>query len=366
MDQERLGQEKLSNEAPHIGIALELFKNKAIVLTSSGDLFQIKKKLDLKIGDKIYFFEEDIKKEEFVSIKNENNLVDLNERQKARKKIMAKGSAWTKLIASIAAVIMIFYIASMPKTISAYALMSIDINPSINLTIDKVGNVIKAKALNVDADKVLKGLRLEGRNYSDALADIFSSLIKNGYDINTRDILIAVAPLMKEGAELATKISDDVVKKSGSQTVQIVKGDLSDGDSAEKSDVSLGRKLIEKENPEIEEKEIEHMPVKDLFKIVPKKIRVQENESDENTLDEQSNDNEIHDESNDENENVTNNKSEKNNQTDSNKKIDKEKENKSDNNNDEKKNDEKKNDGKNNSDKKNDEHNNDEQNQEED
>ena len=53
--------------------------------------------------------------------------------------------------------------------------MGIDINPSLELSVNAFGTVIDARPLNEDADAVLQEVALEGRSYEDALAALLQS-----------------------------------------------------------------------------------------------------------------------------------------------------------------------------------------------
>ena len=55
------------------------------------------------------------------------------------------------------------------------AYVGIDINPSLELSVNAFGTVIDARPLNEDADAVLQGVALEGRSYEDALATLLQS-----------------------------------------------------------------------------------------------------------------------------------------------------------------------------------------------
>lgn len=52
------------------------------------------------------------------------------------------------------------------------SVISIDINPSMELTLNRRGQVIGTKAYNRDAEELLNTLALKWKNYDDALADI--------------------------------------------------------------------------------------------------------------------------------------------------------------------------------------------------
>ena len=61
------------------------------------------------------------------------------------------------------------------------SVVSIDINPSIELTVSKDDKVLSAVALNKDAEKVLDGMDLKKVDLDIAINAIIGSLLKNGY-----------------------------------------------------------------------------------------------------------------------------------------------------------------------------------------
>lgn len=59
--------------------------------------------------------------------------------------------------------------------------LSIDINPSIELGINKFEKVVKAEAYNDDGEKVLKGINIKGSDVTLAVNSIINSAVENGY-----------------------------------------------------------------------------------------------------------------------------------------------------------------------------------------
>ena len=63
----------------------------------------------------------------------------------------------------------------------AAAIVSIDVNPSIELTVNKKDKVMSAVALNEDAKVVLSDMNLKNVDLDIALNAIMGALLKNGY-----------------------------------------------------------------------------------------------------------------------------------------------------------------------------------------
>lgn len=57
----------------------------------------------------------------------------------------------------------------------------LDINPSIELCVNRFGTISKVKCINEDAEKCLKGLKLKGKDPNEAIEEIASALNSSGY-----------------------------------------------------------------------------------------------------------------------------------------------------------------------------------------
>ena len=76
----------------------------------------------------------------------------------------------------------------------AAALVSIDVNPSIELEVDADERIIIARALNDDGKKVLSGMKLEGTDLNTGVNAIVGSMLKNGYIDELRNsVLVSVS-----------------------------------------------------------------------------------------------------------------------------------------------------------------------------
>ena len=64
---------------------------------------------------------------------------------------------------------------------SVDTVIGIDVNPSIELKINKNETVIDAVALNSDAEVILDEMKLSGVDYNVAVNALIGSMLKNGY-----------------------------------------------------------------------------------------------------------------------------------------------------------------------------------------
>ena len=95
---------------------------------------------------------------------------------------------------------------------SLAAVVSFDVNPSIELKVDNEEDVISVKGLNDDGKKVLEGMDLEDTDLEVAVNAIIGSMLKHGY-INemANSILLSVSGVEGYDADaLETKLANEV------------------------------------------------------------------------------------------------------------------------------------------------------------
>lgn len=79
----------------------------------------------------------------------------------------------------------------------AVTYISIDVNPSIELALNKFDKVISVKAYNEDGKKVLENLNIEGKDYEDAINIIVESKSMSGYLTENEALTFTVASKYK-------------------------------------------------------------------------------------------------------------------------------------------------------------------------
>ncbi len=158
------------------------------------------------------------------------------------------------------------------------SIVSIDVNPGVEMTLNKNAKVLEAKALNNDATKVLEGLELKGTDANTATNAIVGSLLKNGYiDELANSILISVED--KDNArgeklqnELTKEINTTLEKASASAAILAQHTDSKNDKVAEEYGISAGKAaLIEKiiaANPTYNKEELAKLSVNELNLII--------------------------------------------------------------------------------------------------
>jgi hypothetical protein len=122
------------------------------------------------------------------------------ERDKRRK------SSWLAYV-SIASVFLLgilLYTTLQSSELEASYVVTMDINPSIEMYVDQDNNVVNIIALNQEAEKIIEGLRSKRIGLSQILDEILTRSIKEGYlsDINYGVITTSVVSLLESDKEI--------------------------------------------------------------------------------------------------------------------------------------------------------------------
>lgn len=154
------------------------------------------------------------------------------------------------------------------------ALVSIDVNPSIELEVDADERIISARALNSDGETVLSGLKLDGTDLNTGVNAIIGSMLKNGYIDELRNsVLVSVSGNGDiDTAALESKLMQEVsTALDGAGAVVAQSLDDVDDDTrrlADKYGISVGKaafieKIIEL-NPTLKIEELASLSINEL------------------------------------------------------------------------------------------------------
>lgn len=133
------------------------------------------------------------------------------------------------------------------------AYVSLDINPSIELSINRFNNVVSTSALNKDGQILLNDINSDDKSVYSIVNGIIDSAIKEKYISNNKPTAIAVASISDDYElrnslenDLKNSISNHFSKKSIDGTIYSYDEDLSKRDAAQKMDITVGKmNLIE-------------------------------------------------------------------------------------------------------------------------
>ena len=132
------------------------------------------------------------------------------------------------------------------------SIVALDVNPSIELKINKEEEVISAEALNGDAGTILDGMDLKGTKLNVAINALIGSMVKNGYlsDL-ANSVLVSVENEDREkGAALQQRLTaeiDSILQQNmleGAVLSQTVDDDPELRAISEQYDISLGKAAL--------------------------------------------------------------------------------------------------------------------------
>lgn len=230
------------------GIILEIKDKYSLVLKDDSTIVRISNKEDMKVGDTIFFLEEDL----YASDKRKNNM---------KNKIIP--------ILTIAAMLVLLVIPIVKQNISGgtYALMSIDINPSIEFELDKNKNIVNVYGTNDDG-KTINLEELKGKTLEEGIKILEKYLTKN-YG-NSKEGIV--------GFTFINKISNDKYENEVKETISkglnntkfiYLKGTKEDIALAKEKGVSIGRyEALRDLDEDIIEDAIENMSVNEIMSLL--------------------------------------------------------------------------------------------------
>lgn len=157
----------------NLGVIYDIVNDKAIILTQNSKFVMLNRREDMFLGQQIYYEEKDI-------CRPGKNIY-----------------RYVSVCAGIAAVFVLIFLYRymLPGNTSIFGYVAVDINPSVELYINKNYKVLEAVALNEDAAKLIKNLDVQNKTVENAVIDIIRESKNYGY-INKGDkteVLISAA-----------------------------------------------------------------------------------------------------------------------------------------------------------------------------
>ena len=166
------------------------------------------------------------------------------------------------------------------KTVST--VVELDVNPSIELSVNKLDKVIGAKALNNDGEEILENLSLEKKKVKEATLCVMDEIVEQGF--LTQEKATVLVSVENKSEKKTTKIKEDLSKEIETHlekndieiTVlkQTIKEDEISKKLAEEYNISTGKALLVKtlveENSKLKEEELAKMTVDEIVKEAAK------------------------------------------------------------------------------------------------
>ncbi|PAB60018.1 anti-sigma factor domain-containing protein [Anaeromicrobium sediminis] len=238
------------------GCVMKIEEDFAIILTDSMEYIKVVKKDNLDVGKRIIFVKDDIYKEKKVSYKN------------------------LGLIAAIF-IMMIFSVTLINKmnifnhvSHGAAAVVSVDINPSIEFEINKKNEVIKAVPLNNEGKELIDE-DLKGKPIEEALSIIIRNAEEKEYITKEKNSVLISTTVIKDDFKEKTKELEKHIESKMKEKIELeevnlvyVEGNKEDLKEAKKQEVSIGKYEVYKKSKEKNEnktlEQIKKMKVQDI------------------------------------------------------------------------------------------------------
>ena len=235
------------------GIVMEIKDDYVIVMKEDGTLARIKNKDGLKIGNPIFFFEEDI----YV------------------KKEAAKVIPFKKYIVPLGAIAALFIILINPimniftsKMNNVYAVLTFDINPSIEFNLDEKGIIKSVKGINDEA--IALGLdKIKGMTFEEGTIALRDLLSQSNYLNNNNAVLVGFSFIGNENIDYEKDIQQVIKNTFKGTDVAFLKGEKSDLEKAQSQGISLGKyEALVKLDEDNFEDAIENLTTQEMLELL--------------------------------------------------------------------------------------------------
>jgi len=243
------------------GIIMEVNKSYAITLNDEGIMDKIKSKQNMEVGQKIFYFEEDI------ITATSNKSYNLN--------------YFLKAMGTVAALfILVFTFFNTMKYNQPYAVVSLDINPSIQIEADNKQMIIKVEGVNTDG-KNLDFSAVKDIPLNDGIEKIKEKLREKNYLDNNQEVLVGFAFIKQDedNNNYEETIKSAIESSFNTKKITYVEGDKKTVDEAKKKNISLGRYEAYLMADEETKNKIDKAPVKDITSSIKDKDNVTQWES---------------------------------------------------------------------------------------
>lgn len=238
------------------GFVLSLDREYAVVITEEAKYIKVNKKNGLVVGTQILFLKDDVYKE------------------KRTTPLYLLKYAAVFAILLFATVFQPYIDGIQVKDNTAAAVLTIDINPSLEIEINREESVISIVSLNEDG-AVISNRRMLGQPIDTVISTLLKNAEKEKYLNSENDfVLISITPLIDELnmslADIEDDISDVITGSNNLDTINVVytSGDRSSLEEARLNKISAGKyylyEELRKTEPSITIEFIKTLELKDL------------------------------------------------------------------------------------------------------
>lgn len=211
------------------GVILEIRSQYLVMLTPDGEFVKGKKNSNkYNIGEEIFFYP-----------------------YKESKLKPTKLTLWSFSSGLVAVFLFCFILLNPSEKDSAYAYVTMDMNPSIEFVLDKNFQVIDTNAYNQTGEKVLSAVKINKHDSFSNAAQAVMNVSQSMGLLEQQENIVIASIIKNEDQKKARRLEQEVEKihtsaKRFETNIEIVKGSLKERTTARKKGISTGKYLVEK------------------------------------------------------------------------------------------------------------------------
>ncbi len=232
------------------GIVVDILEKQVIVLSKHGEYIKIKKNQNMRVGD---------------------------EMQIPGTKLCPRSKAFKAV--SVAAAFLIIFGLSCGVYSIPYSYVDIDINPSVEVTVNIFDRIIDLEGFNEDGRKIIEKIRVMNKHLAGGIEQILKRAKQDGYIGASQDnaVLFTVVSRNENRADnLVQSINEtvDIVYTNSDNVPEVLveKIEMEKHKEVKNIDITPGKRiLIEKlseMDPQADIEQLEKAPVKDIMKNI--------------------------------------------------------------------------------------------------
>lgn len=237
------------------GIIIEVKDEYSIVVTNESEFLRIKNKEGMKVGDKIYFLEEDIYNTEENTIlsdqskenEEKSNIIDFKEKKEKSKNNMSR--IYKRLVSVAATIAIIVGAVIYTSSTKSYATVSFDENgSSLELNLDKNKKVNSTSLINGSLDIS------DDDDFSMVLDQLYKQIKRDSKNNKNGRVLVGLCFEDAEDLAYEKEIKNLISQKFKGLNIMYVRVDKNQVNMNQNAEISMGEyaamKMIEEDDIE--------------------------------------------------------------------------------------------------------------------
>lgn len=237
------------------GIIIEVKDEYSIVVTNESEFLRIKNKEGMKVGDKIYFLEEDIYNTEENTIlsdqskenEEKSNIIDFKEKKEKSKNNMSR--IYKRLVSVAATIAIIVGAVIYTSSTKSYATVSFDENgSSLELNLDKNKKVNSTSLINGSLDIS------DDDDFSMVLDQLYKQIKRDSKNNKNGRVLVGLCFEDAEDLDYEKEIKNLISQKFKGLNIMYVRVDKNQVSMNQNAEISMGEyaamKMIEEDDIE--------------------------------------------------------------------------------------------------------------------